>query len=270
MKEASLPFFIKKVNSFAAATIFCAATWRAYACPYQLEDNALLFFLRGDSPRSLVLIGEAPNSNPRNAGGSRGMVEIPDTDREGADQCQQGAAMTVPEVQAWFVREVLPLEAVLMQFLRRSTRNHTDAEDLRQEVYMRVCEAAQSDIPHSAKSFVFTVARNLLIDRARREPIVSIEAVADLETLNVAIDEPGPDRNAIARDELRRLQAALENLPQRFRSAVVMRKVDGLSRREIAARLGITEKTVERHLTEGLRALASSFYGESTNLGRQL
>lgn len=177
--------------------------------------------------------------------------------------------MTVSQVRDWFVREVLPLEAVLMQFLLRSSRDYADAEDLRQEVYIRVCEAAQREIPVPARPFVFTVARNLLIDRVRREQIVSIETVADLETLNMAIDEPGPDRNAIARDELRRLQIALEKLPRAFRSVVVMRKVEGLSRREIAMRLGISEKTVERHLTDGVRTLAAYFYGESGEIRRQ-
>ncbi len=50
------------------------------------------------------------------------------------------------------------------------------------------------------KPFVFATARNLLIDRARREHIVSFEAVADLDALGVAIDEPGPDRTIIARE----------------------------------------------------------------------
>ena len=196
------------------------------------------------------------------------MVEKPEINREGAELCRLDAVMTVAEVQAWFVREVLPLEAVLMQFLRRGARNAADAEDLRQEVYVRLCEVAQREIPHPTRPFVFTVARNLLIDRARREQIVSIEAVADLETLNVAIDEAGPDRNAIARDELRRLQTALDKLPRRFRAAVVMRKIQGLSRREIATQLGIAEKTVERHLTEGVRALANMFFG-SEDIGRR-
>jgi len=186
------------------------------------------------------------------------MAETPDTHLESA---RRDADMSVPEIQAWFVREVLPLESVLMQFLRRSARDLADAEDLRQEVYVRVCEAAQHGIPQPARPFLFTVARNLLIDRARREQIVSIEAVADLETLNVAIDEPGPERNAIALDELRRLQSALDHLPRRLRSVVVMRKVEGLSRPEIASHLGIAEKTVEKRLTQGVRALARVLYG---------
>ncbi len=89
----------------------------------------------------------------------------------------------------------------------------------------------------------------------------------NLENLNLAIDEPGPDRAVIAREELRRMQAALDKLPRRYRNAVVMRKVQGLTTREIAQRLGIAEKTVEKHLTEGVRALANILYRERIEFG---
>jgi RNA polymerase sigma-70 factor (ECF subfamily) len=46
-----------------------------------------------------------------------------------------------------------------------------------------------------------------------------------------------------------------------------MRKIEGLSRREIAQRLGVSEKTVEKQLTQGVRALADILYGESTEIG---
>ena len=81
-----------------------------------------------------------------------------------------------------------------MHFLQSSHRNVADAADLRQDVYAAVIEAAQSELPNRAKPFVFAVARNLLINRVRREHVVPIEAVADLDELGIAIDEPGPDR----------------------------------------------------------------------------
>jgi RNA polymerase sigma factor (sigma-70 family) len=193
------------------------------------------------------------------------MTEIPETSRDGADLRLSGVAVTPPEVRAWFVREVLPLEAVLMQFLRRNWRNKSEIADLRQEVYARVFEAARHEIPRLAKPFLFATARNLLINRVRQEHVVSIEAVADLDALNIPKDEPGPDRSAIARDELRRLQAALDDLPPRCREAVILRQVDGLTRREIASRMGIAEKTVKRHLADGVRVLADHLYGEPAN-----
>jgi len=58
---------------------------------------------------------------------------------------------------------------------------------------------------------------------------------------------PGPNHSVAAREELRLLQSALDRLPPQCREAVVMRKIDGLSRKEIAARMGIAEITVRRH-----------------------
>jgi RNA polymerase sigma factor (sigma-70 family) len=193
------------------------------------------------------------------------MVDTSDTGFGDAGLPRAGGRMTVSEIDAWFVREVLPLEAVLMQFLRRNRRNRSDVVDLCQDVYMRVYEAARERLPERAKPFVFTTARNLLIDRVKHEQVVSIEAVTDLDTLNIAIDEPGPDRVVMARETLRRLQSALERLPQRCREAVVMRKIEGLSRSEIATRMGITEYTVNRHLTDGMCLLADLVYGESAD-----
>ncbi len=167
-------------------------------------------------------------------------------------------------IEAWFVEQVLPLEAALERFIRRHSHPSEDVSDLRQEVYIRVYAAAQRARPLLTKPFVFMTARNLLRDRARRARIVSIEAVADLEALNVAGDDVPADRVASAREELRRLQAALEMLPSRCRQVVVLRKIHGLSQREVARELGITEDTVERQVSKGVRALATALYGTST------
>ena|SRR5260221_1975756 len=161
----------------------------------------------------------------------------------------------------WFVQEVLPLEAALVRYLRRNWRDDSEIADLRQEVYARVYEKALTGIPAQAKPFVFMTARNLIIDRIRRLRVVSIEAVADIETLNVTADDLTPERIALAREELRRLQAALELLPPRCREVVGLRKIEGLSQREVGMRLGIAEDTVEHHLAKGMRALADAIFG---------
>lgn len=166
------------------------------------------------------------------------------------------------DLEAWFVAEILPLEAGLMQFLRRSGRGAAEISDLRQEIYLRVCQSAKQQIPHPVKPFVFSIARNLLVDQMRRDHVIPIDAVTDLDALNVAADIPGPDRITIARDELRRVRVALEDLPPRAREVVILRRLEGLPRGAIAMRMGITEKTVSEHLTNGLRALANLLYSE--------
>ena len=113
------------------------------------------------------------------------MVETPNTDRRDVTANDSSGAERALEVEAWFVREVLPLEAVLIQFLNRSGRSKADVEDLRQDVYMRVCAAAYKEIPNPTRPLVFTIARNLLIDQVRHEQVVPIDAVENLDVLIV-------------------------------------------------------------------------------------
>ena len=196
-------------------------------------------------------------------GNGRGMAEIPEIRKESADPCDLGEVASASEVTTWFAAEVLPLESVLMRFLRHSRRSQSDVEDLCQDVYIRVYEAAKKEIPRPAKPFVFAVARNLLLNHVRHDAIVSIETVADLDSLGLIADEPAQDRSAIARQELRRLQSALEHLPPRCREAVILSKIEGLSRREVAVRMGIADATVSMHLTDGMCALTDLLYGQS-------
>jgi RNA polymerase sigma factor (sigma-70 family) len=196
------------------------------------------------------------------------MAETRGTGSPDAHLHSAGAVMSTADVNAWFVREVLPLEPILMTYLRHHWPNKGDIEDLRQEIYARVHVAAQKRIPQPVKPFVFTVARNLLINRARQERVVPIEAVADLEALGIAIDAPAPDRTVIARDELRRLQDALDQLPPRCREAVILGRIEGLSGREIAARMNVGTATVSEHLENGMRLLANLLYGETPDSGK--
>ena len=197
------------------------------------------------------------------------MIKTPDSGREDADSHRADSDVTTPEYEGWFVREVLPLEADLMQFLRRSWQNKSDIDDLCQDVYARTLDAARQKIPMPTRPFVFTIARNLVIDRARREHVVPIEAMANLESLGVALDTPSPERSAIARDELRQLQAAIDRLPPRCREVVILGRIEGLSGRQIAARLGIAETTVSDHLTAGMYALTDMLLGELADAGKK-
>lgn len=197
------------------------------------------------------------------------MTETTDTDRDYVGPNSSGSGVSTPEVVAWFVREVLPLEAILMHFLRHNWRGASDIEDLRQDVYVRVCEAAQNGLPEQAKPFVLMTARNLLVDRVRREQIVPIEVVSDLDALGLAMDAPSPERAVMARDELRQVREALDGLPPRAREAVVLGRIEGLSGREIAARMGIAECTVSEHLSNGIRQLADILYGDAPSSRRK-
>ncbi len=178
-----------------------------------------------------------------------------------AEPLGTGAPMSASELEAWFLREIFPLEQVLMHFLHQNWRNKADIEDLRQDVYVRVYEAAQKEFPAEPKAFLLKTARNLIINRVKREHIVPIEAVADLDVLGAAVETPGAERSVAARELLRRLQAALDRLPPRCREVVVLRRIEGLSRPQIAKTMGIGQDTVSEHLAKGIAILAETLYG---------
>ena len=162
----------------------------------------------------------------------------------------------------WFAREILVHEAALVRYLNRSWANRDEVPDLRQEVYIRVYEAAKCTRPTFAKAFLFTAARHLMIDRARRARVVSIESVGDSDDLNVLVDEVSPERRLNARQELKQLGAAFGLLPPRCRDVVWLRKVDGISQSEVAERLGISVRTVEFQVQKGMRILAHALFGD--------
>lgn len=166
------------------------------------------------------------------------------------------------DLDHWFVTEVLVHEPALMQFLLARWGRYEEACDLRQEVYVRVYEAARRTRPTAVRAFLFATARNLMADRIRRRKVVSIETVGDFEPSNVyLIEEVSPERWFGGRQLLRRLADALDALPERCREVVWLRRVEDLPQKEVAARLGIREKTVEKHLAKGMRLLAGHLYG---------
>jgi RNA polymerase sigma factor (sigma-70 family) len=164
-------------------------------------------------------------------------------------------------VDDWFKREIVVHEAALMRFLRRCWPHAQDLHDLRQETYIRVYEAAAQSRPLQPKAFLFATAKHLIIDRVRRQRIVTIDTVGDLETLDVMIDEISPERRLGARQELRLLAWAFDQLPLKCRETVWLRRVDRLPQKQVAARLGVTEKTVEKHLMKGMRLLTEALLG---------
>ena len=160
------------------------------------------------------------------------------------------------DLDAWFKSEILIHEEILMRFLSRVWPRRDELPDIRQEAYARVYEAAQKNRPQSPKAFLFATARHFMADRLRRERIVSIQAGGDKEYLNVLVEELSPERHVAASEELARLARALDRLTAKCREVVWLRRVRELSQHEVAQRLGLAEKTVEKHLRTGIRLLA--------------
>jgi RNA polymerase sigma-70 factor (ECF subfamily) len=164
----------------------------------------------------------------------------------------------------WFATQILSHEAALMRYLRRVWSRTADIQDLRQETYARVYESARKSLPRAPKSFLFATARHLIVDRLRRDRIVSIDYTQDVASLNVLVDELSPDRRLSSRQELQRLAEAYGRLSEMARAVIWLRRVEGLSQREAAQRLGIHEGALEGYMWRGLQAMADALLGSES------
>lgn len=181
------------------------------------------------------------------------------------DRTSLGAALG-KDVEEWFIREIIPLEPMLERFLRRSWRNWDEIQDLRQDAYVRVYERALVDKPFNPRHFLFQVARNLMIDRARHNSVLSFDACADFDEVEGNSEQNDAEGQLAAQQEVLLLRSAISGLPTRCREVVTLRKVEGLSQREVARKMGITEDTVERQVSNGVRFLKDRLLEKSIDI----
>ncbi len=137
-----------------------------------------------------------------------------------------------------------------------------DVDEVVQEAYARLWAA---DIEHinNPRAYLFVTARHIVGEALRRSRIVSIELIADIDSLNIADEDCGPERRLGAREEIERLHEILQKIPSRCRRAFELRKFEGLSQKEIAQRMGIAESTVEKHLSKALKLIMQAVTAQS-------
>jgi len=156
---------------------------------------------------------------------------------------------------AWFKAVILPHEAALRARLRRLCPAGFDVENLVAETLARAYSAPDIDRVAAGRSYLFAIARNLMIDGARRDAIVSLDFVAELDTLRA---DNTMEAAITARSELRRLQAIVDTLPPQCRRVFLMRRVHEFSLGEIAEQMALSVSTVEKHLARAIQLVAKA------------
>ncbi len=140
----------------------------------------------------------------------------------------------------------------LKKFVRRLVGNHTTAEDLVQDAFVNLLRGAQASEIDNSRSYLTRTARNLAIDHLRRERHqwqYSGELNADAWPV---CDQPLPDAVLQGRQELAALRRVIDHLPTKCRVVFLLSREHGLAMKQIAERLGISESTVEKHLTRAM------------------
>ena len=133
----------------------------------------------------------------------------------------------------------------------RLTGNKYDAEDLTQEVFVRVFRSLENFKPGTLDGWLHRITTNLFLDQARRKSRIRFDALADDAESRLPGREPGPERSFEFNNLDIDVQAALEELPPDFRAAVVLCDLEGLSYDEVAAALDIKLGTVRSRIHRG-------------------
>jgi RNA polymerase sigma-70 factor (ECF subfamily) len=141
----------------------------------------------------------------------------------------------------------------LMAFFLRRVRNPSEAEDLTQEVFVRMLKSAEAAPPDV---YVFQIAQNLLVDRARKNRVreryregVAVEADRDFDVLD-------PHRLVEGREQLSAFVQALDELPERTRTMFILFRVENMSQEAIGAAYGISASAVKQHVAKAMALLA--------------
>jgi len=157
---------------------------------------------------------------------------------------------------AWLAEQILPHEPALRRWLReRLSLVPADVDDIVQESYARLAAMEAVDHVTEPRAYLFTVARSLVQQQLRRRQVVAIETMAELDGLGAEAPQASPERVASSREQLALAQRLLSELPARCRQVFRLRRIEGLSQREVAERLRISESTVEKHMIRALRLM---------------
>ena len=168
--------------------------------------------------------------------------------------------MTHPEVRPheseesrWFAEQLQPHEPMLRAWLRSLFPSEADIDDVVQDAYVRLLRVrAEGGRIQSAKALLFATARNIARDRLRHRQVSSARSLVENDALSVLEEGDDAVEAAARNQELEMLTEAIQSLPERCRQIFTLRKVYGLSQREIANQMGISECTVSAQLTIGI------------------
>lgn len=155
--------------------------------------------------------------------------------------------------------------AALRRYVLRLVRSREATEEIVQEAFLQTYKQ-RADL-RTPRALLFSIARNLASKARRHERVTRRLLVEDPEAVQTYSNQQSPEQTALSDERIRLLKEAIERLPPQCRSAFALKVFYDCSYQEIAERLGLSRKTVERHISLGLRATNADLkrhYDQST------
>jgi RNA polymerase sigma factor (sigma-70 family) len=168
----------------------------------------------------------------------------------------------------WLAQHVVPHERAIRSWLARRTHD-LDIDDIIQEMYARLAALGDVEAVRNPRQYAAQTAISIALNLARHARVVPMIPLGDFEDFRLVSLEPSPERALNSQEELRDLERTLQELPGLCRTAFLMRRVEGLSQKEVADKLGISVKTVEKYMAKSVRFLLQT-YGRGGGSGAQV
>ena len=159
----------------------------------------------------------------------------------------------------WLARNILPHEPLIRARLHQLHVQNLDIDDVVQEMYARILSVSSLETIRHPRQYAIQTAKSIIIDHIRHSKVVSIISSGSLEQLNIAVPEVSTEERLVFQEEIQEIANALAQLPTACRETMILRRIEGLSQKETAQRLKISEKTVEKHMARGVWMLIEIF-----------
>ena len=147
------------------------------------------------------------------------------------------------------------LRGPLFHFFLRRTRSPADAEEMVQDLFVRLLRRADLLSLENVDGYVFEAAANMARDRGRYEQARGQGRHVEIDDLFADSEAPGAEQIVAGKQRLKKMLTALNALPPRARQVVILRRFENLTYLQIARRLGISVSAVEKHMTRAMTAL---------------
>jgi RNA polymerase sigma-70 factor (ECF subfamily) len=158
----------------------------------------------------------------------------------------------------------------LVRFFAARLRSMAAAEDLVQDLYIRVASLDSEEPVENPSAYLYRLASNLMLDRLRSDRRAGARDSAWLKTHRLEVageavaDEPSAEQNVAGRQRLAQLTRAIAELPPKTRKAFQLHKLEGLTQEETARALGVSRKTVEKQISSALQRLLARLDEDSS------
>lgn len=158
----------------------------------------------------------------------------------------------------------------LVRFFAARLRSMTAAEDLVQDLYVRVASLDSDEPIENPSAYLYRLASNLMLDRLRSDRRSGARDSAWSQTQRLELageavsDEPSAEQTVAGRQRLAELARAMRDLPPKTRKAFELHKLQGLTQEETARALGVSRKTVEKQISAALQRLLAKLTEDSS------